>query len=173
MVQDEFYTIRTDHKTLRPSWVSMPHVLGEATRRRREDAMPSRPIVLLVTAPEGCQQLLADLESFDDVQVLTAYDCRQARRTLGSNAGVALVLTSLSHRDGNWCDLLRFVVNRGIETHVVVSTPQADGGLWSEVLWRGGYDVLVQPYERAELRRIVQEALRAKPFPQLARSAVA
>jgi hypothetical protein len=72
------------------------------------------------------------------------------------------VFTDLSHADGNWSDLLRFAVNRGIEARIVVCTRQADEGPWSEVLWRGGgYDVLVQPCQRSDLRRIVDGAVTA------------
>ena len=130
-------------------------------------------VVLLVTAPPACRQLRAHLESSDGVSVLAARNCREARLTLETHPEVSLVLTDVSHADGNWADLLRFVVNRGIDAHVVVCTSEADEGLWSEVLWRGGYDVLVEPFDRAELHRILEGALRTINPQLTGRTAVA
>jgi DNA-binding NtrC family response regulator len=92
---------------------------------------------------------------------------------LSAYPDVSLVFTDVSHADGNWSDLLRFVVNRGIAAHVVVCSRRADEGLWSEVLWRGGYDVLVEPFDREELARIVEGALRTMNPRLSARTAVA
>ena len=117
-------------------------------------------VVLLVMAPPAARQIAAGLESLDGVNVRFARDCREARVALETHPDVSLVFTDVSHADGNWADLLRFVVNRGIRAHVVVCSCQADEGLWSEVLWRGDYDVLVEPFDRAELCRIVAGALR-------------
>lgn len=133
--------------------------------------MSHRPTVLLVTSPDDSRRLLTDLESFDNLRVLTAHSFRNARRTLEEQGEVAVILTAVSHADGNWCDLLRLVVNRGIQAQVIVCTPKCDEGLWSEVLWRGAYDVLVQPFETAELRRILDGALRAGHSYPRARSA--
>jgi DNA-binding NtrC family response regulator len=119
-------------------------------------------VVLLVTSSQTCGQLSTRLESLDDVTVLSARDCREARRSLSMRPDVSVVFTQVSHPDGNWSDLLRFVVNGGIEAQVVVCATQADEGLWSEVLWRGGFDVLVQPCEREDLRRVLEGAVRAK-----------
>jgi DNA-binding NtrC family response regulator len=124
--------------------------------------MNTSAVVLLVTDSPACRQLFARLESFEDVTVLTARHCREARKTLSVHPDVSVVFTHVSHADGNWCDLLRFMVNRGLDAQVVVCASEADENLWSEVLWRGGYDVLVQPCERQDLRRVVEGAVRAK-----------
>jgi FixJ family two-component response regulator len=54
---------------------------------------------------------------------------------------------------------------------LIVSSPQADEILWSEVLWRGAYDLLVEPYESDELRNTLEGALRASQTSRLAASA--
>ena len=130
-------------------------------------------IVLLVMAPPAYRQVACDLDSLDGVNVLLARDCREARQVLSAHPDISLVFTDVSHADGNWSDLLRFVVNRGIAAHVVVCSRCADEGLWSEVLWRGGYDVLVEPFDRAELARIVEGALRTMNPRLNSRAAVA
>ncbi len=55
-----------------------------------------------------------------------------------------MIITQLTLADGNWCDLFKYLVDRGSHASVVVSSPQADERLWSEVLWRGAYDLLVE-----------------------------
>jgi hypothetical protein len=100
------------------------HVSGEASWQAiEEDAMLNPILVLLVTDPETSPQLVGQLEPLDNVQVLTAPDCRQARRTLDAHPEVSVILTNLSHADGNWCDLLRFVVNRGLKRALWFARP--------------------------------------------------
>ena len=48
-----------------------------------------------------------------------------------------------------------------IHASTVVSSPHADERLWSEVLWRGAYDLLVEPHESREVHQTVTGALRA------------
>jgi FixJ family two-component response regulator len=71
---------------------------------------------------------------------------------------VGVVVTDLSHPDGNWSDLLRHVVDVGLDTRVVVCSPAADERLWAEVFWRGAYDLLVEPYNREQVQSIVETA---------------
>ena len=130
-------------------------------------------VVLLVMAPPARRQVARDLESLDGLDMLLARDCREARQVLLAHPDVSLIFTDVSHADGNWSDLLRFVVNRGIRAHVVVCSRQADEALWSEVLGRGGYDVVVEPFDRADVGRIVEGALRTMSPRLSARAAVA
>ena len=62
--------------------------------------------------------------------------------------------------DGYWRELLEFVSNTRWPPSVLVTAPFADEALWAEVLNRGGYDVLAQPFESNEVLRITQAALR-------------
>jgi FixJ family two-component response regulator len=71
---------------------------------------------------------------------------------------VEVVVTALTHPDGNWCDLLRQVVDYGLDARVVVCAPGADQRLWAEVFWRGAGDLLVEPYSREQVRSIVEAA---------------
>jgi len=74
-------------------------------------------VVLLVMAPPASRQVASDLESLEGVSVLLARDCREARLALEAHPDMSLVFTDVSHADGNWADLLRFVVNRGIAAY--------------------------------------------------------
>ena len=42
---------------------------------------------------------------------------------------------------------------------MIVTDPQADARLWAEVLNRGGYDLLTQPFYAPEVRRILGNAV--------------
>ena len=117
-------------------------------------------MAMLVMSPERCRSLEPNLELLN-VRVLLAESCQEARVLLENNPPVSVVITDVSLSDGNWSDIFRYLVDNGIHASVVVSSNLADERLWSEVLWRGAYDVLVEPYEPGEVRRIVEGALRA------------
>lgn len=119
------------------------------------------PVVLLVL-PQGERRntLLSHLESLK-LTAAAVGTFREVRERLRDDPRVDIVITEVSLRDGNWCDVLGCVVSRGVDARVVVSSPVADERLWSEVLWRGVYDVLVEPYDPLEVRRILDGALRS------------
>lgn len=117
-------------------------------------------MAMLVMSPERRRSLEPNLEQLN-VRVLLASNCQEARILLQDHPPVSVVITDVSLNDGNWCDVFRFLVDQGIHASVVVSSRLADERLWSEVLWRGAYDVLVEPYEADEVRRIVEGAVRA------------
>ena len=116
--------------------------------------------VLLVMSPERRSQVAEILES-SQIQFRAAGSCQEARRLLAADATSDVVITQLSHADGNWCDLLKWLIDRRIDASIVVTCTQADERLWSEVLWRGAYDLLVEPYESWEVCRVVEGAARA------------
>ncbi|MEX2302516.1 MAG: hypothetical protein WD733_16355 [Bryobacterales bacterium] len=122
---------------------------------------PHSPVVLLVLPQdERRNTLLRHLESLN-LTTAAVGTFREVRERLKDDPRVDIVITEVSLRDGNWCDVLGCVVSRGVEARVVVSSPVADERLWSEVLWRGVYDVLVEPYDPLEVRRILDGALRS------------
>jgi two-component system response regulator PilR (NtrC family) len=119
-----------------------------------------KSMALVVMSPERRRSLQHSLELLD-LRVLPAGSCQEARILLKDHPPVSVVITDVSLIDGNWCDVFRFLVDHDVHASVVVSSRLADERLWSEVLWRGAYDVLVEPYEMDEVRRIVEGALRA------------
>ena len=57
--------------------------------------------------------------------------------------------------DGDWTDVLEALP--GPDAPVLIVTSRlADERLWSEVLHRGGYDVLAQPFDRREVERVME-----------------
>jgi two-component system response regulator YesN len=64
--------------------------------------------------------------------------------------------------DGTWVDLLDPAAAAHFQPRVIVTSWLADERMWAEVLNLGGHDVLVKPFEPAEVRRVVVMALRRR-----------
>jgi len=118
----------------------------------------------------ACRPLVKSLRSLD-INVLSVSDCQQARALLRTRPAIELIITQVTLADGNWCDLFKYLVDRSSHASVVVASPQADERLWSEILWRGAYDLLVEPYKSDEVIRVVEGALRAVHASGQARAA--
>ena len=127
-------------------------------------------VALIVMPSERRLPLLKKLKTLC-VEALVVDNCQQARALLQTQPPVDVVITQVTLSDGNWCDVFKYLVDNDIHASLVVSSPQADEILWSEVLWRGAYDLLVEPYEGHELRNTLEGALRASQTSRLAASA--
>ena len=84
---------------------------------------------------------------------------------------VQVVLTDAALPDGDWREVLQIVAQAGINIEVVVCSRLGDHKLSMDVLEHGAYDVLVEPYECEEVRRIVETAadksyMRSLPLAQ-------
>jgi DNA-binding NtrC family response regulator len=117
-------------------------------------------VLLAVSSSGRRQRLLSELQR-EGAAILEASSCQEAYRLLRREPLIDLVVTDLSHQDGNWCDILGYIVQLGLPSSVVVTTSMASEVLWSEVLWRGVYDMLVEPYETGELQQVIEGALRS------------
>lgn len=116
--------------------------------------------MLLVLPMDRCRSLIPKLQR-PETRILTVDNCRGAQRLLANDPGIELIVTSLSLDDGNWCDVVRLVVDQGHKAEIIVSSPVASETLWSEIIWRGAYDLLLEPYDREEVARVVDGAFRA------------
>ena len=124
---------------------------------------------LTLVPQERRPALLRNLNSLN-IECLTVESCTQARRLLSTCPEIDVVITDVSLPDGNWCDVFRSVVDSGIPAGVVVSAASADEKLWSEVLWRGAYDLLVEPLDAAQVQHTIEGAIRSVSDQRLARS---
>lgn len=129
--------------------------------------MTSEPTTLVVMPPERRSDLIRHLSEIP-VAVLTASSCAEAAELLRDSPAVRVVLTDLCLPDGSWFDVLNRVSDLKSNTPVVVCARLADERLWSQVLEAGGFDVLVEPYEAAEVRRILSAAATGRPYRALA-----
>ena len=118
--------------------------------------MPPKIKIVLVMAQERRLPLLDALESCG-IEVLPVCNCNEARRMLEAQPVQAVVTDAVLH-DGDWRRVLEIVEQGRRRIEVVVCSRLGDPKLWLDVLEQGGYDVLVQPYQREEIKRIVEAA---------------
>ena len=126
----------------------------------------SAVVLLVMPSSERRSMLLSKLESVN-AKFLAAESCRDARTVLRDQVDVNVIVTDTTLTDGNWCDVLNHVAHLGSRANVVVTSEIGDERLWSEVLWRGAYDLLLEPVEAREVQQVMEGALRAS-LPALA-----
>ena len=81
----------------------------------------------------------------------------QARAKL-LNTDYEVVLTESAFPGGTWLDVLHLIREVPRDVRVVVTDPQADARFWAEALNLGAFDLITQPFDEYEVRRIVQNA---------------
>lgn len=81
----------------------------------------------------------------------------QARAKL-LNTDYEVVLTASAFPGGTWLDVLHLIREAPRDVRVVVTDPQADARFWAEALNLGAFDLITQPFDEYEVRRIVQNA---------------
>ena len=72
----------------------------------------------------------------------------------------ALVICERDLADGCWQDVLQRLEALSNPPMLLVVSRHADESLWAEVLNLGGYDVLLKPFDRSEVTRVVGMAWR-------------
>jgi len=132
--------------------------------------MEPKITVMLIMARERRLALLETLESCA-IDVLPVCDCNEARRMLETQLQVQVVLTDRLLPDGDWRVVLEIVAQAGANVQVVVCSRLGDHTLLIDVLEQGAYDVLVEPYQREEIRRVLEAAaarsyIRSLPLAQ-------
>jgi DNA-binding response OmpR family regulator len=72
--------------------------------------------------------------------------------------GISIVLCDSSLGSGAWREILNGIPSSSNNPALIVSSCSADEYLWAEVLNLGGFDVIAKPFERDELRYVIQSA---------------
>ena len=101
--------------------------------------------VLLVGNPS---EELAGILRSASWEVRPAQSFHEALTQLSAQSA-QVVICERALADGEWKDLL------GKAPRLIVTDRVADESLWAEVLNLGGYDVLAQPFDELEVRRVV------------------
>src|SRR6266545_1355706 len=91
------------------------------------------------------------------VEVDHVQDLTHARTRL-EREHYPVILSDTELPDGEWLDVLDLAREKSPEAQVILTTRFADARLWTEALGRGVYDLLVQPFEAPEVRRILAAA---------------
>lgn len=119
--------------------------------------MARRITVLLVMTRERRAALLEQLEACG-TNVLAACDCNEASQILKAKPPVQVVISDASLPGANWRDVLELVAASNTHAEVIVCTRFPDTTLWIDALERGAYDLLVEPYQKEEVQRILEAA---------------
>lgn len=98
----------------------------------------------------------------DPIEFEHVSSLQDARQNLGRGLYGA-VLTEAYLPDGDWKDVLGITWELGTCPAVVVTHRFADDRFWAEVLNLGCYDMLVQPFDAREVRRILTSACGQSP----------
>ncbi len=114
-------------------------------------------ILFISGCPDDARHLSQLLHSLP-LDLDYAENLQHACNLLNSNA-YQVILTAAELSDGTWLDALEIAGRSADQMPVIVTDPQADARLWSEVLNRGGYDLLTQPFYAPEVRRILGNAV--------------
>lgn len=136
----------------------------QRNKNRRQKTAISRaeagqPLALVVMAREK-QTAVPEILKGMGFRIAKAEGCRHAQRLMRSGSVPAMVITDTSLSDGNWCDVVRLTVDLKVESPVLLCCRSADERLWSEAVWRGVCDLLVEPFEPEEVRWVIESALR-------------
>jgi DNA-binding NtrC family response regulator len=119
---------------------------------------PQPGIPMLLIGPAGSRRyVLHSMLRSPQWEIREASHWGEAARILDErHAGVVICDTEVP--DGGWQALLLSLQDRANPPRLIVSARLADERLWAEVLNLGGYDVLVEPFDRTEVLRVAQMA---------------
>jgi DNA-binding NtrC family response regulator len=127
--------------------VSHPNV-EDSTRR-----------LLIVSSAAQDRRVLGRMLAAHTCPQIWAASMREATDWL-NRGGAQVVICDDRLPDGLWHELWEQLRRRPDPPVFIVSAAWNDAGLWAEVLNLGAYDVLVKPYQKSEVTRILQHACR-------------
>ena len=124
-----------------------------------EFTLPENISILLVSP---CAEDYTSLKSFFHTSGWKIIRCSGASEALQeiTTERFELVICERDLTDGNWKTILAAAEAMKSAPLVLVVSQQADESLWAEVLNLGGYDVLLKPFDRNEVNRVVAMAWR-------------
>ena len=121
---------------------------------------PERSAVALAVGHLPADRVrLREILSQGNWKLYEASDCAEALALLRDQR-VPVLLCEHDHADGHWEDLLKAVAELPAPPNLIVYSRLADESLWAQVLNLGGLDVLMTPFEPAEVLRVTFAACR-------------
>jgi DNA-binding NtrC family response regulator len=126
--------------------------------------------ILSVSESEADHAALRRIVESTRWRFTSANTCREARRRLRYSRALA-VFCERTLPDGTWKDVLDHLSDLDQPPFLVVISRLADDSLWSEVLNRGGYDVLAKPVVEDQVRRVLDWMWSHRARPRSLRAA--
>ena len=111
----------------------------------------------LLVFPQQPRRLLQFLEEIA-AELFFAAGVQEAQERLREPNSYDLLFVGTELPDGSWQDLLPFTCNHERPCEMIVCSRLGDERLWAEVMARGGYDLIAEPFEEREVLRIIQGA---------------
>ncbi|MGB8879745.1 MAG: response regulator [Solirubrobacteraceae bacterium] len=113
--------------------------------------------ILLIGPPDSRRRVLRNILAAPQWEIREAATYSEALGIL-HDRHIAVTICDTEIGEGNWQALLANLQSRAYPPNLIVSSRLADERLWAEVLNLGGYDVLVQPFDRGEVLRVTRMA---------------
>lgn len=118
------------------------------------------PSILIVSAHHRDRRWLFRTLRTSGWACRTAGSTRRAFDALSRTGSTFLVICEQNLPDGGWKDLLKLATGEMGQPLLIVTSTHADDRLWVEVLNVGGFDLLMKPFDKTELGRVMEMALR-------------
>jgi DNA-binding NtrC family response regulator len=129
--------------------------MGSMQERTTDAKSPS---VLAVMDPVLSRALIQQIEE-QGVRVIAVAGRDEAQRMLRRSPQVPIVLTAETLPDGDWRDVLHDVAAAGVAAAVVVCAgPDQPLTLSFELLDRGAFGLLAEPFDRDQLLWLINTA---------------
>jgi DNA-binding NtrC family response regulator len=125
---------------------------------RSQVTTPSQAVsILLIGCPDAAVSAIGGILTSPDWEIRPARVWIEAEAILDAS-DIGVVICHAEVEDGSWREVLGNLQARRDPPNLIVSSRMADERLWTEVLNLGGYDLLMQPFERSEVLRVAQLA---------------
>lgn len=124
-----------------------------------QTCVPPLPATLIVCPDGEDQRALTEILGLAGWNTVCACSYAQAAQYL-ERQETPVVITARDLPDGNWKALLNLLTRMAFPPKLIVTAKLADDHLWAEVLNLGGFDVLAQPFDHAEVAHSVGQACR-------------
>ena len=113
------------------------------------------PVSVLLASPlEEDHSSLREILTRSRWTLFETRTCQEALALIKRH-GVPIVICERTLPDGDWTTLLGATVDMPQRPQLIVTSRLADHHLWADVLSLGGYDVLMSPFDAAEVARVV------------------
>jgi DNA-binding NtrC family response regulator len=122
---------------------------------------PEKVTVLLVSSDKDDENALMRVLSGDE-WVIAGCRCLSETENRLSPPAPSIVVCERNLPDGDWRDMLDRLDRLPDPPALIVMCRHADEKLWAEVLNRGAYDLLLKPFDTAEVIRICRMASRCR-----------
>ena len=120
---------------------------------------PENIPILLVSPHTADFAALRQILHHSDWNIAHVDGVREANQHLLTRAP-SVIVCERDLPDGSWKDVLKCSASLDNSPMLLVVSRHADDALWAEVLNLGGYDVLLKPFDKAEVARVVGMAWR-------------